>query len=379
MRRIFVALIAASLLVAVSSAAPAAATAGPPAGTYTFHGTAAYGDSGIATSAGGAIVHVVAGAWPSAGPVEYYRSVDGGQIFATPVALTPAGQTGYEPRIATGLDGLVVAAWTDPVATGKWAVAVARSADDGKTWGAPTTLAPGPVRRDSLTLTTDGGRRVAASWADQNTEEIVLRVSTDGGVTFGNAVSIGTSSSHSRPSLAYAGATLVAAWQAQDNSVVTRRNATGGSGAWTAQVKLGHGSSDSGASVSTRGSTVVVAYTIGAPGEWRAAVHVSSDRGAHWSRARNTPATGDVLEAGATLLPRASQIELYGACNTGTVDVVCVRRSIDNGLTWGPSSRLSAASGDSFLTGAARGTRSLVLYYSFAGGGTDPTLILRRL
>ena len=362
---------------------PPYVTTVPSPGTVAFHGNSMYGDSGVAASVGGAIVHVLAGAWPMSGPVVYYRSLDGGATFAVPVVLAPPGQGGRYPAIAAGADGLVVAAWTMTTAPGT-SVVLSRSLDYGTTWSVPSVLSSGSVWYNSLALATDGGSRIAVSWTDRAAQGIVLRVSLDGGATFGGGASIGVSSTSSHASLGFAQGTLVAAWQAQDGSIVTRRDSTGGDGAWAAPITLGRASSGSGASVSALGSTVVVAYTVGRVAKWRATVRVSGDRGAHWSPARAAPATTFGEWAEQVLLPRAGLLELYTGCHTGSVYNVCVRRSSDNGVTWGPRTRISAKSVESFVVAATRGSRSLVLYYSFQSDTSpsepsEPTLILRRL
>ena len=62
----------------------------------------------------------------------------------------------------------------------------------------------------------------------------------------------------------------------------------------------------------------------------------------------------------------------------GKVYVVYVRRSGNNGLSWGYATKVSAGSTDSFVTAVTRGSRSIVLFYSISPTH-DTTLILRRL
>jgi hypothetical protein len=364
-------------------APPAFSSVIPPPGSTAFGGIPSIASSGVATSRGGAIVHVVAGHWASSDLVFYYRSLDGGATFSPPVVLTALGQTGYQPSVATGAGGLVVAAWVAPGADGKW-VAVSRSLDYGATWDVPSMLSPGPARFDSLDLATDGRDRVAVSWMDESTHKVMLRVSPDGGASYWDQVIIGTSVARTRPSIGFAKNSLVATWQAPGGSIMTRRSSTGGPGGWASPISLGSASSGSGASISTLGSTVVVGFTTGAAGKWRAAVRVSTDGGSHWSRARPAPASALGEFAVRTLEPTPGHIELLTERRVGKFFVVYVRRSSNNGVTWGPATRVSVGSADSSVTGATRGSRSLVLYYVVSptfdtDSPFDTSLILGRL
>jgi hypothetical protein len=361
----------------IPGAVPSYSAIVPPPGSVVFGEATSIADSGVAASNGGAIVHVVMGEWPSSGLVFHSRSTDGGATFSSPVVLSDVGQSGYAPSVATGADGLVVAAWVAPGATGKW-IAVTRSLDYGTTWDIPRVLSPGPARPDSLAVAIGRLNRVAVSWADEATHRVTLGVSQDGGATFGSRVTIGTSLTHTRPSLGFAADSLVVAWQAPGGGIVTRRNPTGGRGTWAAPISLDAASSDSGASISTLGSTVVVGFTTGAAAKWRATVRVSTDRGAHWSARRPAPTTRYGEFVGQTLVPKAGSIELFTERQTGKFYVVYVRRSSNGGVTWGPATRVSAGTVDSFITAAARGSRSIVLYYSVSPT-FDTTLSLRRL
>jgi len=158
--------------------------------------------------------------WIQTSPQEKSRSMiaassDGGRTFAAPVDLAETvGQGGYQSRPAVGPDGSVHAVFpgggfAPPVASGQPAappvvrpVFYRKSTDRGRTWTDPVEIDPGSAgfshnRKHQLAADPRSGTLYAVWYGIQNTRpaggddtDIMMRVSRDGGATWGDVVII---------------------------------------------------------------------------------------------------------------------------------------------------------------------------------------------
>ena len=345
---------------------PPHSTSVPPPGLTQLSSTDWLAGPALATSLGGAIVHVAAS--DSEGPIDYYRSLDGGLTFAPPVALTTPGASGYTPALTSGGAGLVIAAWAAPTGTGLHGVMVVRSTDFGAKWSAPTLLFSGNVRTDSsVAVTSDGAQRVVVSWVDAS-GRVTLRVSTNGGATFKSPVRLGTALKGYGAALAFSAGTLVAVWQTPTHAVIVRRNSAAGIGSWTAPVTLDTAAVGGfPASVAARGSYIVVAYTVATSGKWRATVRVSTDRGLRWSARRLAPTTSRGEGVAGVVAPASGKLQLVTMRVVGRlVDQVDVVPASNYGASWGAATRLSDPRYLAVADAVAHGSRTLVLFWTSA-------------
>jgi hypothetical protein len=163
------------------------------------------------------------------------RSADGGRTWARNVRVTPAGGESCpccRTAVAAGRGDTVYAAWRDVArrADGSTVreVVVARSADGGRTWGAPVRaqrdgwVFPGcPHAGPSLAVDAAGAVHVAWWSGREGAAGAFYARSADGAASFGPAVPLGVAA-HSMPAhvqLAVAGPAggggapaVVAAW-----------------------------------------------------------------------------------------------------------------------------------------------------------------------
>ncbi len=339
----------------------------PPAGLTHVSAIAWSAGPAVASSAGGAIVHVAASSG-SVGPVSYYRSLDGGLSFERPVIHTPAGTGAYTTALASGAGGLVVIAWTAPTGAGVHGVFVTRSSDYGTSWSSPTLVSHGNVQIFGVAVASDGSARFVVSWWDA-AGGVLLRLSRDGAGTFGPPTSIGTASQALGASLgaafAFSSGSLLATWRTPSGAIVLRRSGAAGTGPWTAPVTLDTASAGFAPVLATRGSAVAVAYTVKIGGKYRAVVKTSTDGGLHWSGKRMAPTTsmGEGV-TGLVVLARG-QLQLVTMRATGPaaqlIHEVFVVPTTNYGLSWGRPVRVSDSRYDSWGTGVARGNRTLAL------------------
>ncbi|MDB4951501.1 MAG: putative cytochrome c biosis protein, partial [Gemmatimonadetes bacterium] len=164
------------------------------------------------------------------------RSTDHGATWGAPVRVRADGwHVSYcpdaGPSIKVGPDNtLHVAWWTGR--EGHAGVQYARSADGGRTFAAPVPLGIAQFSRAAHVQLALGGAGqkgiVAAAWDDgtRRTPRIVVRVSRDGGRTFGAAEPISAAdASAGYPVLALHGDSLTVAWQERSLAAASRDSA----------------------------------------------------------------------------------------------------------------------------------------------------------
>lgn len=152
------------------------------------------------------------------------RSNDRGATWSAPVRVhTDAWRVEYcpdaGPSIKSGPDGVLHVAWW----TGKPGSAgtqYARSTDGGRTFGAPVPLGLAQQSRAAhvqIALGNAGGEPVVvAAWDDgtRMVPQIVVRVSRDGGRTFGSTQAVSSSGNQAGyPVVMVRGDTVLVAWQ----------------------------------------------------------------------------------------------------------------------------------------------------------------------
>jgi hypothetical protein len=215
------------------------------------------------------------------------------------------------------------------------------------------------------------------SWVDAS-GRVTLRLSRDGGATFGPPARLGTALKGFGASLGFSSGALVAAWEAPGGAITVRRNSAAGSGSWTAPVSLDKAAEGFPAAVAARGSAVIVAYTVALDGKWRAVVRVSTDRGLHWSARRLAQATGQGEAVTGVVLPGSGRLQLITTrAVSHLVDQVDVVPATAYGLSWGAATRLSDPRYLAIPDAVALGSRTLVLFGTISGmTGTTPQLAL---
>ncbi len=150
------------------------------------------------------------------GDIFFARSGDGGATFDNPVNLTDSlageGKGRLTPRhwnngsldLALGPDGALYAAWT-AYEGNLW---FTRSDDRGLTFADALVIATiddgGPARGPSLAVAQDGTIALAWTVGEDDSADIRIATSTDGGDTFGTPITAGDTAGHSdAPKLAF--------------------------------------------------------------------------------------------------------------------------------------------------------------------------------
>lgn len=159
------------------------------------------------------------------------RSADGGRTWAPPALVDPAKSceccrvaVATDPRSAAGgASGTVYAAWRKQLPGGIRDIVVARSADGGRTWGAPARVHADDWQVDACpdagpALATDAAGRVHVAWwtGRPGRAGVQYARSDDGARTFGAAVPLKLAAvsraSHVQLAVSPAGDAVYAAW-----------------------------------------------------------------------------------------------------------------------------------------------------------------------
>jgi len=187
-------------------------------------------------------------------------------------------------------------------------------------------------------------------WQDDTAgnNEILLKRSVNNGGTWGSAVNLSTNTGDSyNPEIVVSGSNVYVVWT-QDNAAGTisdiyfRKSGNDG-GAWGPKVKISTSGTNSGpAYVAASGSNVYVAWVDGGNND----VHLkrSTDSGNKWKsivNISNNPGRSSSVQ----LAVSGSHVFLVWTQDNsdGSLSDIMLRRSADNGASWGPKLKISAS------------------------------------
>ena len=216
------------------------------------------------------------------------RSTDAGQSWSAPVHVGGEACPCCRTALATARDGTLYVAWREVFPGNVREVVVARSADHGATWSAPVPVQTDrwvydgcPHAGPSLAVDSTGALHVAFWTGKEGAAGVFYARSTDGGRTFTAPASLGSArfSQPAHAQLAVApGGRLVAAWDdgtLRTPRVVVRVSADGGRsfGAPQAVSDSGRAATFPVLAAAPRGVTVAWSDQTAADGEHAAHAH----------------------------------------------------------------------------------------------------------
>ena len=226
------------------------------------------------------------------------------------------------------------------------------------------------------------GDRVTVSWSDGATGKVYVRISTNGGASFGAKMSIGTttnqpflpddSSYEGRVSDGDSAGTITVVWDSSSTAIKMRRSTNGGT-TWGTLTTLATTSYGSDISLMTSASKIIVGYMTSTIAGSRATQRHSSDEGLHWTAAAyvgGAPSGPPIFAYSGGVLRTA-----YDRCNIDcSSDATYFRTSTDFGGTWSGESQASRAVHAPFAyplgIGAIASGQTVVIYEHSNGGGT---------
>jgi len=234
-----------------------------------------------------------------------------------------------------------------------------RSTDGGATWGADTRLTIDDSTSHFPSVATSGAY-VHLVWEEtrDGNSEIYHKRSTDGGLIWEADTRLtNDTASSGNPSLAVSGSYVHTVWDDTrgGNSDVYYKRSTDGGTIWGADIALTGLHTSGLPSVAVFGANVHTVWNDGRHGDMEIYYRRSTDNGATWEpeiRLTNEPSQqtfpciavyGSIIHVVWGDMRDAPNIEIY------------YKRSIDNGMTWDPDTRLTISPNSFYPSLAASG------------------------
>ena len=226
----------------------------------------------------------------------FATSSDGGTTFSTPVNLSNTlGDTGLPQITSSGND--VYVTWENN-ASGNFDVFVAKSTDNGKTFGIPVNVSNNPKPSGAPQILASGNN-VYVVWMDSTpgNYDIFVAKSTDNGSTFGQPVNVSNNAGDSGyPQMTMSENTLYVVWTdtiSNKNYDVLFAKSTDGGATFSAPVNISKNIGASGWAQITVNGNIYVIWEDSAPGNYDIFIAKSTDGGATFSAPDNISNTPD--------------------------------------------------------------------------------------
>jgi hypothetical protein len=279
--------------------------------------------------------------------VYYRRSGSSGTTWGTPILLSRRGIGAAGAPSIDAAGKAVGAVWVegDKIMSGLDSVVMyRRSTDAGRTWKAPVQLSSALGSAGLPRILVGPSGRVIVTWTDQVAARVLMRISGNGGASFGPVIAIGRTTSHplrdrslyeAYPTVAAGKGVLYAAFFSGPKSLQLRKSSDGGRH-WTKAVRLAADASGEGVAVAATGSTVVVGYARTKGTDSWAVVRRSTNKGGRWSSPislgakSGAPTFAPVITYRAGAFRAAFERCTSGACSRSSV----VYRKSAGGATW---------------------------------------------
>jgi len=284
----------------------------------------------------------------------YRRSGDSGTHWDVPIELSrpDVGDAGVPAIDAAGSQ--VDAVWVegDDIFSGlDSVVSYRRSTDGGLTWQAPIQISSTLGRAGFPRVLHAGPGRVLVTWTDHVSKQILSRLSTNGGASFGSIVALGTTTDRplnngslydGMPTPALGSGVIYVAYYVTGHSLRIRRSIDGGVH-WGTATTLATNGSGQDITVAAYGSIVLVGYSVPTSTDDYTVLRRSTDKGAHWAApAYLSPKTAYRSFAPVITYRAGAFRAAFERCTTST----CSRsatyyRASSTGLTWGTTTAVS--------------------------------------
>ena len=270
-----------------------------------------------------------------------------GSVLSPTVDLSAPGFDGIEPQVGVDASGRAISVWErDGVIQTRW------SSDGGVTWSAAVDLSADADWSDSTRISVDASGRAIAAWRAQARGDFAIqaRLSSDGGATWSNTVTLATQNRFLRsPRVSInSSGEAIAVWVARKSANVTAIQTSSSSDmgvSWSTPADLNVIKDDaSKPQVTIDSSGRAIALWKGLDGGRIVLLTKSSlDGGLNWSAATNlsgTDAGGDVYKQRLSIDGSGRAIAIWG--RDGNIQS---SSSSDGGASWSPLVSLSSVGG----------------------------------
>jgi hypothetical protein len=312
----------------------------------------------------------------------YRQSADGGATWAAPVRISHAAATGAEAsainRDGTTLD-VVYFEWD---ASGNTRIWYRQSVNAGTSWSSPLALTPSVGDAGKADIAR-AGTRVTFTYTDGVSGKVYVRISTNGGVSFGARVALGTTTNQPYlPAVSYDGyasdgdsaGTITVVWDSSSTTIKMRRSTDGGAN-WSLPVTLETHSYGHWITLTTASAKIMIGYKFKTTGGSRATQRHSGDEGLHWTAAAyvdGVPSGPPVFAYGGGIWRTAYERCTVSDCSSSAT---FYRTSSDFATTWSVESQASQSTHTPRAypggVGVIANGQSVVVYTHFDGGSME--------
>jgi hypothetical protein len=369
----------ATVLALVASATALAVTwSSPVAVTTSGHGFA-LPEAVVVT--GTQKVHVFYTDYVTTYKAYYRQSTNGGATWAAPVRLSHSTAYGAEASAINRYGNTLDVVWWEWDASNNYRIWYRQSLDAGTNWSTPLALTPSVGDAGKADIAR-AGDRVTFAYTDGASGKVYVRISTNGGVSFGARVAIGTTTNQPYlPATSHEGfasdgdsaGTITLVWDSSSTTIKMRRSTDGGA-TWSTTVTLETHSYGRSITLTTASAKIIIGYVFSTASGSRATQRHSSDEGLHWTAAAyvgGAPSGWPIFAYGGGILRAA-----YERCTTSNCSssATFYRTSGDFGTTWSGESKVSASTHTPYAFPTGVGVlplgQSVVIYEHFNGGST---------
>jgi hypothetical protein len=278
------------------------------------------------------------------------RTTDGGKTWATVQTVASGAVTWAVSALGQQVD----VAYVRRIVTAGSAVSrlyYRRSTNGGTTWSAAVPLTSASSRIADVDVTRGAAGKVVVAWTGLTTGKLYTRRSTDGGATFSAARYVAKTANwepgayisyRSDPKIALGTGVMYIAYTSNRDRVVIRRSTDGGV-TWSAMSLVTTANSGDYA-ILADGSRAIVAYTSTFTGPMKAVTRRTVDKGVTWSsgKAIATLASGQ-FSNNPQLAFRDGVLAVAFKYGPPGASPVWHKQSPDFGATWSARTRVSLA------------------------------------
>ena len=286
---------------------------------------------------------------------------------------------GTSTRTAIAVNGAnVYVVWQDDT-PGNYEIYFKRSTDGGATWLSAKRLTFNLGFSGYPDIAVNGSTLYVAYEDDSaGNRDIFYRKSNDGGSTWESAKRITNNSGFSYdPQLAISGANVCAVWwdDTPGNFEIYFRKSTDGGATWQSPIRLTDNGGDSEyPEIIGYGSYIYVIWADTASGNNEIFFRRSIDAGVNWQSQKRLTNNAGVSEYASIAVGGLLGANLYAVWNDDTPgnDDIYFCRSLDKGLTWQASQKLTNNAGTSYRpVVAASGSNVYVAWYDDTPGNYE--------
>jgi hypothetical protein len=284
--------------------------------------------------------------------VYYRRSIDAGTSWNTPQRLSRASATRASAPNLSAYGSTIDAVYVE--ARGTAAIVYYRqSTNNGTTWSPAVQISRTDGYADFAQVMRDASGRVLVTWSDARNGRVYYRQNIHGGGTFASTVSLGTTTNkpyggsflEAFPAVAAGSGVHYLAWYADARTLKVRRSTNGGS-TWGTAVTVASDGSGFHLDLAASGSTALLGYARLTSTDIYPVIRRTADKGAHWSSAIALSPASQPFAFQPLISFRSSVWRaVFERCTTDacTASRTYYRQSTNGGVTWSSTAQASSS------------------------------------